>query len=248
VEYARWAPQYERIAQKFGFRISREREAAAVLRELLPDAAKQEPLRRAAARIAGRVAIVVGLAPEAGAPPIDRLPASMRGRVVLAADGAAERCLGAGIVPDLVVTDLDGPVASEVTANARGALVVVHAHGDNVPALREWVPEFSGELACSWAGPPQEALLNVGGFTDGERAAFLADDCGASEILLWGFDFHRVGETAPSDRDRKLAKLRFAEEDLELLRTSTRTPLVEWRRDGSRRPFHSAGAAARSTQ
>ncbi|HEV8049055.1 MAG TPA: 6-hydroxymethylpterin diphosphokinase MptE-like protein [Thermoplasmata archaeon] len=168
--------------------------------------------------------------------------------MVLAADGATERCLSAGVVPELVVTDLDGPVASEVTANARGALVVIHAHGDNTAALLQWVPEFTGELAGSWAGPPDDSLLDVGGFTDGERAAFLADHCGATEVLLWGFDFAKVVETDPEARERKLAKLRFAESDLELLRSSTATPLIEWRRDGSRRPFHAGGAAAKSTQ
>jgi uncharacterized Rossmann fold enzyme len=247
VEYARWAPQYERIARAFRFPEARERAAAAELRQLLPDKAKSDPLGRCRTRIAGREAIVVGLAPEAGAPPFDRLPAATGGRVVLAADGAAAPCLRAGIVPDLVVTDLDGPVASEVTANARGALVVIHAHGDNLPALRGWVPEFSGELAGSWSGPPEAELIDVGGFTDGERAAFLAEHCGATSVLLWGFDFRRVDEADPAERARKLAKLRFAADDLVFLARSSRVPLVEWRRDGSRRPFQDA-ASARSTQ
>jgi 2-amino-4-hydroxy-6-hydroxymethyldihydropteridine diphosphokinase len=247
VEYARWAPHYERIAREFGFPPEQEAEAATVLRGLLPADARLDPLGRCRVRIAGKEAIVVGLAPEAGAPPLDRLPVAGAGRVVLAADGAAARCLNAGIVPDLVVTDLAGPVASEVTANARGSLVVVHAHGDNVPALRAWVPEFSGELAGSWSGAPDPELLDVGGFTDGERAAYLAEHCGASSVLLWGFDFSRVAETDPAERSRKLAKLRFASEDLTWLASSSPVPLIEWRRDGSRRPYQD-GAAERSTQ
>ncbi|MCI4326750.1 MAG: DUF115 domain-containing protein [Thermoplasmata archaeon] len=247
MEYARWAPVYARIANAFGFDLLQEGAAAEVLRSMLDAEARTDPLARCRSRIEGRAAIVVGLAPEAGAPPLDRLPATRLGRVVLAADGATARCLAAGIVPDLVVTDLDGPVASEVTANARGALVVVHAHGDNIPALGEWVPEFSGELAGSWSGPPTAELLDVGGFTDGDRAAYLAEHCGATEVLLWGFDFARTEEREGAARDRKLAKLRFAETNLALLAESSRVPILEWRRDGTRRPFQVAGTG-KSTQ
>jgi len=111
--------------------------------------------------------VVVGRAPRAGPPPLWQRPAAARAPAVIAADGATTVCLNAGLVPDVIVTDLDGPVASEVAANVRGALVAVHAHGDNAPAIDRWVPEFTGQLAGSWAGPPRDGLFDVGGFTDG---------------------------------------------------------------------------------
>jgi 2-amino-4-hydroxy-6-hydroxymethyldihydropteridine diphosphokinase len=247
VEYGLWAPRYRQIAREFGFSLERERSAADRLRDLLPPEARREPTERGRRAIQGREAVVVGLAPDAGAPPLHLLSPPTTARVVLAADGAAARCLAANIVPDLVVTDLDGPVASEVTANARGALVVVHAHADNVPALERWVPEFSGPLLGSWAGPPTPELINLGGFTDGDRAAYLAEGLGASRLLLWGFDFERTEESDPLDRARKLRKLHFARASLEWLAQSSRTPILEWRRDGTVRPFQGE-PAARSTQ
>jgi len=247
MEYAHWAPQYARIAQSFGFDLAREAAAADRLRALLPPPALELPLERCAERIRGREAVVVGLAPEAGAPPLHLLPPTQLPRVVLAADGATTRCLAGGIVPDLVVTDLDGPVASEVNANARGALTVVHAHADNVDALERWVPEFSGSLAGSWAGPPAPDLLDVGGFTDGERAAFLAAHVGATRVLLWGFDFERPDGESPQERESKRRKLAFARQDLLLLASDGGPPIDEWRRDGTRRPFQ-LGTAERSTQ
>jgi uncharacterized Rossmann fold enzyme len=247
VEYGLWAPRYREIARTFGFSLDRERLAADRLRALLPAEALEAPLQRCRLRIDGREAVVVGLAPGAGAPPIHLLSSAPKPRVVLAADGAAAACLSAGIVPDLVVTDLDGPVASEVTANARGALVVVHAHSDNVPAVERWVPEFSGALCGSWAGPPTPELIDVGGFTDGDRAAYLADALGAARVLLWGFDFARAEETDPAERTRKLRKLEFARASLGWLAQSSRTPVLTWRRDGSTEPFH-AGPEPRSTQ
>ncbi|MGB6500604.1 MAG: 6-hydroxymethylpterin diphosphokinase MptE-like protein, partial [Thermoplasmata archaeon] len=148
-----------------------------------------------------------------------------------------EACLSAGLVPTVVVTDLDGPVASEVTASGRGAAVVVHAHGDNLPALETWVPEFPGPVAGSWAGPPRPALFNVGGFTDGDRAAYLAEELGAHRILLWGFEFEAVGETDPALRARKLAKLRWAKELLGELARYGRSPVLRWALDGSLAPY-----------
>lgn len=247
MEYGLWAPRYREIARNFGYSLDREHEAAERLRALLPTEAKEAPLARCRSRISGREAVVVGLGPGAGAPPLHLLPPTARPRVVLAADGAAAACLRAGIVPDLVVSDLDGPVASEVTANARGALVVVHAHADNVPALERWVPEFSGAVCGSWAGPPTEDLLDLGGFTDGDRAAYLAEGSGALRVLLWGFDFSRTEDPEPAERARKLRKLAFAERSLAWLAQNSRTPMLTWRRDGSLGPFQ-PGAAAKSTQ
>ena len=236
MEYDEWAPYYARIRREFGFAMDRERAAAERLRSLLPRDALRDPLGRATRRLAGRDVVVVGLAPRAGAPPVWRLPVARPTLAIVAADGAAERCLDAGLVPEVVVTDLDGPVPSEVLANARGALVVVHAHGDNVPQLERWVPEFSGELAGSWAGPPAQELLDVGGFTDGDRAAFLAAHAPARRILLWGFDFSDVREASADDAVRKREKLRWAGELLAVLARG-RTPVLTWRSDGTMEPY-----------
>jgi 2-amino-4-hydroxy-6-hydroxymethyldihydropteridine diphosphokinase len=237
VEYAEWAPYYEKIQRQFGFSFAREEAAAARLEELLPEVARAPPLTRIAPRLRGRDVVVVGLAPRAGPPPVWRLPPSRVPLAVVAADGAARPCLEAGIVPTAIVTDLDGPVASEVSANARGALTVVHAHGDNIPALEEWVPHFAGELAGSWAGPPRSALLNVGGFTDGDRAAFLAAHVGARRVLLWGFDFQRVEEREATSADRKRAKLDWARRLLEVLAERSTAPILTWQIDGTMHPY-----------
>ncbi|HUI38333.1 MAG TPA: 6-hydroxymethylpterin diphosphokinase MptE-like protein [Thermoplasmata archaeon] len=247
MEYASWAPRYEEIRREFGFPFDREERSARLLRSLLPEAALDDPLRRISERVRGRETIVVGLGPGAGAPPLWTRSTRAGRPAVVAADGATQPCLDAGIVPDVVVTDLDGPVASEVTACVRGSLVVIHAHGDNADALARWVPEFSGELAGSWAGPPADGLLDVGGFTDGDRAAYLADHVGAARILLWGFDFTQPEESEPDARVRKLAKLRWAARLLGELSGAGRTPVEEWRRDGSLRPYP-AGPIGPATQ
>jgi 2-amino-4-hydroxy-6-hydroxymethyldihydropteridine diphosphokinase len=245
VRYERWAPRYEAIRADFGYPFSEEERAATILSRLLPAASRIDALSRVRDRLGGRDAIVVGLAPGAGPPPVWRLAPSAPPPAVVAADGAARTCLAAGLVPAVVVTDLDGPVPAEVEANGRGALVVVHAHGDNVPALERWVPEFPGPLVGSWAGPPRDGLLDVGGFTDGDRAAYLAEEAGARRILLWGFDANAVDEADLRERDVKRRKLLWAVRLLEELAGYGSAPLFWWRRDGS---LSQVGSAERSTK
>ena len=237
MEFSAWEPQYERIRREFGFAMDREVRSADLLEALLPEEARHDGLVRASARLRDRDVLVVGLAPGAGPPPIWRLGRTDPPPVVVAADGAAAVCLDAGIVPAVVTTDLDGPLPAEVNANRKGSLVVIHAHGDNLPAVEEWVPQFPGELAGSWAGPPRPALLNVGGFTDGDRAVCLAEHARARRILLWGFDFDRVEEPTPSEAERKRAKLRWAKRIVADLARESPVPIAIWRPDGTQVPY-----------
>jgi len=233
VEYIEWAPRYDRIRAEFGFPFEREVAAADLLDSLLPPSAPEDPLALLRPLVEGRTAIVVGLAPRSGPPPLWRLPPTPRAPVLISADGATATCLDAGLVPAIVVTDLDGPVAAEVAANRRGSIVVIHAHGDNREALEEWVGQFPGTVVGSWAGPPRPRLLNVGGFTDGDRAAYLADHLGAEKILLWGFDFDRTAPTDPVAHEVKLVKLGWAGHMLGELAADGRVPLYLWRSDGT---------------
>ncbi|MGP8073345.1 MAG: 6-hydroxymethylpterin diphosphokinase MptE-like protein [Thermoplasmata archaeon] len=237
MEYSGWAPYYERIRVQLGLPFDREEMALAGLERVLPAAARDRPLERIGKRLTGREVVVVGLAPGAGPPPIWRRPAGADPLAVVAADGATATCLTAGLVPDVVVTDLDGPIPAEVTANQRGSLVVVHAHGDNQGAVAEWVPQFPGELAGSWAGRPTAGIIDVGGFTDGDRAVFLAEHVGARRILLWGFDFVRVDEPDRAIRTRKRVKLAWAARLVGALARDGRVPILLWAKDGTLAPY-----------
>jgi hypothetical protein len=84
--------------------------------------------------------------------------------------------------------------------------VAAHAHGDNVPAVREWVPRFSLDAVIpTTQAAPAPPVENFGGFTDGDRAAFLADHLGAASLRFvgWEFDDPAVGAM-------KAKKLRWA--------------------------------------
>ncbi len=98
---------------------------------------------------------------------------------LIAADGATSALLENDLVPDIIVTDLDGRIPDLRIANDRGgSFMVVHAHGDNVDKMTSYVPLFSRVLGTTQT-EPLDIVYNFGGFTDGgDRAAFLAEELG----------------------------------------------------------------------
>lgn len=173
--------------------------------EILRD---REPMLGAAKEtVAGHRAVVCGNAPTLDKE-LDEL--QKRDAVLLAADGATEVLLGRNIVPDIVVTDLDGPFPAILKANGLGSIMVVHAHGDNLDALNRYVPQLERVMGTVQCRPPP-GLYNFGGFTDGDRCVFLAKELGAASIKLVGFDFEDESVTP-----RKSRKLMWAKKLIEL--------------------------------
>lgn len=221
---------YRRIAAEFGYSERADREAAALL-----DAALARPLPLGQLRriVQGRTAIVAGAGPSLhGLARALREHGIPRGAALISADSATGTLLGAaGAVPDVVVTDLDGGLARALPeAAAAGAAMVVHAHGDNTGLIGRAAsalgPRCLGTSQCR----PVGSLHNFGGFTDGDRAAFLADALGAARIVLCGMDLcgGRIGSasgTAAADRPAKLRKLEWAGRLLEWLAGTSRSEL-----------------------
>jgi len=205
MKFATWEPFYQSILQDFGFSPGRDEEAAKLLAEILRD---REPMLQAAkAIVVGRRAVVCG-----NAPTLDKELEGLRERdaVFLAADGATSVLLEHNIVPDIVVTDLDGPFPVILKANEMGSIVVVHAHGDNLDALNRYVPKLKRIIGTVQCRPPP-GLFNFGGFTDGDRCVFLAKELGVASIKLIGFDFEDESVTP-----RKRRKLMWAKRLIEL--------------------------------
>ena len=108
--------------------------------------------------------------------------------VLIASDGATTALINQKIAPDIVVSDLDGDIDDILLANIRGANIVIHAHGDNMDRIAKLTSFFNNVLGTTQSQPIGN-LYNFGGFTDGDRAIFLAVALGASEIILAGMDF-----------------------------------------------------------
>jgi uncharacterized Rossmann fold enzyme len=209
VDYKLWEPLYLQILEDFGFSLQRDEEAAEQLADLL--AGRQEAFHDLCRLVQGNPVTVCGNAPHLAAE-LDDL-----GRIesaILAADGAVSVLLAKSIVPGAVVTDLDGPFQDILSANRMGSLAVVHAHGDNLDALKRFVPLLERVVGTCQCRPPP-GLFNFGGFTDGDRCVFLAKELGATKINLLGFDFQDARLTP-----RKRKKLIWAKKLIDLALSS----------------------------
>ena len=176
-----WEPHYSEILDYFGFSREDDERAAQVLAELLPR--DDTDLLRAA--IHGHECIVCGNAPGL----LDEVRATdFSGRVVIAADAAARVLLHAGHRPDVILSDIDGMDDDFLSMNVQGTILVLHAHGDNIPLVRSWVPKVRGPVVGTTQATPMPHVYNFGGFSDGDRCVFCAHELGAAGVTLIGFD------------------------------------------------------------
>lgn len=141
--------------------------------------------------------------------------------VHMAADGASTLLLEKGVLPHVVVTDLDGALKSIFRCGENGSIIVVHAHGDNIGNIITSVPRMRDfKLLGTTQVKPTSTAYNFGGFTDGDRCVFIAEALGAKEVWLVGMDFGNViGRYSKPYLTRdvpatpvKQAKLKFASE------------------------------------
>lgn len=204
MNFEEWEPYYDEILRDFGYSREKDRESAELLVEL--SGGKRLSASDARDLVEGRRVTVVGDAPSLSGELRRRHP---RG-AVLAADGAASKLMARGLIPDIIATDLDGDPAKLPEAEEKGSMLAVHAHGDNRHLIEAWIPMFEGVLPTCQCRP-FDGLYNFGGFTDGDRAAFMADELGAAEIDLMAFDFEAY------DDELKGRKLRWAERLLSTL-------------------------------
>jgi uncharacterized Rossmann fold enzyme len=194
VNFETFEPVYEAILADFGFDRAADERARDVAAEL------STPFPRS--RFDdwdGAVVAVAGAAPCLR----DEVGLARRADVVVAASTAADVLVDAGVDVDCMVTDLDKNPDTAADLTARGVPVAAHAHGDNVPAVREWLPRFDADHTLTTTqAAPVGAVHNPGGFTDGDRAAFLADRAGADRLVFpgWAFD----DETVAPMKARKL--------------------------------------------
>jgi hypothetical protein len=195
MKFAEWEPVYEAIVADFGF----DREADTDARDLLASLTEPFDLGRLP-EVEGRTVAIAG-----GASSLwDELGLVREADVVFAASSAAGVLREAGVDVDLMTTDVDKIPATARDLTRDGVPVAVHAHGDNVPAVREWVPRFDAAWTLATTQvEPVPGVVNFGGFTDGDRAAFLADHFGAARLTFPGWDFDDL-DVDPVKR-RKLA-------------------------------------------
>jgi uncharacterized Rossmann fold enzyme len=145
----------------------------------------------------------------------------------IVADGAVKALIENNIIPDILVTDLDGDEKSLKKIGKGKTIMVVHAHGDNFDKL-ELVSKFKNCIGTTEAKSFGK-IHNFGGFTDGDRCVFLAKHFKAKKIILFGMDFgNKIGKyskTKITSKKTKIKKLRQGKKLLEWIASKNSSDL-----------------------
>jgi len=213
MKYEEWELIYHQIVEDLGMSIDKDERAASVLNELIKEELRiGDPDQWLSNAIAGKNALIIGPCIPPSELKDKALSEKWDNEILVTSVGlGTKHALEVGIIPDIVLTDLDKSPVSDIMANENGAIAVIHAHGDNMGSLRAWVPRFQGKVIPTCQCAPIEGIYNWGGFTDGDRAYSLLRHFNAAEISLIGFDFEKPCETDPGDVEIKKKKLAWAE-------------------------------------
>jgi uncharacterized Rossmann fold enzyme len=193
-----WRKKYSDILKEFKYDEKKDKESAIILDSILEKSNTNEKI---ISLIKGKTVLVIGSGPSLSTAILN------------------------GIIPDIIVTDLDGDENTLEKIGKTKSIFVVHAHGDNIEKL-ELVKKFKNCIGTSQSTPFNK-IQNFGGFTDGDRGVFLANHYEAKKIILFGMDFgKRIGKfskTKKSERKVKLMKLKKGEFLLEWLSAITKS-------------------------
>jgi uncharacterized Rossmann fold enzyme len=148
---------------------------------------------------------------------------------IISANGATTALLKVvELIPQFIVSDLDGNVEDQLKANRLGSTIVIHGHGDNITQLRKYVPKFVNIIGTTQVKPTIN-VYNFGGFTDGDRAVFFAASMKPSMIVLAGMDLgQKIGKYSKDkirSKEEKILKLKVCRELLEWFASKVEMPL-----------------------
>ena len=128
---------------------------------------------------------------------------------LIVADGPLRACLQRNIIPELIISDLDGYIPDIIWATQNGSKIIIHAHGDNISRVHQYSAKLNP--ICMTSTYPSDSTFCWGGFTDGDRATMMSLSLGCASIKLLGFDFNKVGSFSGEYSPRKMEKLVWAQ-------------------------------------
>lgn len=218
-----WKPYYQEIASKLNLDTEMDQKATKILHQLLANTDPKPLLNRLKSLIEGNDVVVCGAGPSLQKHLEEIVEEKeMSQAVFVAADGATSAFLELGKTCEVIVTDLDGDKNDLAQMIKKGALAIVHGHGDNIRTLESFVPEVLPVLGSTQVKPTSRVFL-WGGFTDGDRACFVASHYNPRRIILAGMDFgSMIGRWSKPYEDQhfkanamKQAKLNIAKQLIE---------------------------------
>jgi len=209
-----WGKKYTEILREFQYSQRKDAQSARVLNSILRT---KFPLKKLEKVVKNQTIFVIG----AGSSLNQSIPFLKKYKKItkIVADGASKALIENKIKCDIVVTDLDGDQKFLKKAGKENAIMIVHAHGDNIDKLH-LASDFKYCIGTT-EGKPFGNVRNFGGFTDGDRCVFLAKHFCAKKIILFGMDLGtkigRYSKNKVINRATKIRKLRRGKKLLEWL-------------------------------
>lgn len=195
---------YDVVSAEFGYDRKKDDQSARRLAGVLKN--RKDAYHKLQKLIRDKTVLVVGAGPSLHGS-FDTILSHADDTVVIAADTAVLSLLQNDIRCDVIVTDLDGDMPSHQKAAKCGAIMVVHAHGDNMHLLHH-AKHFDTCIGTTQTAPLCN-IRNFGGFTDGDRAIFLAAHFAPRNIILFGMDFgSKIGAHSDTDKSEYDVKIR----------------------------------------
>jgi len=222
-----WWPWYDKIIKELGYDPNKDQFAADILSRLISK--RTIKLQNLKDSIFGRPVLLFGAGPSLEEDLQQLLKKDLFNKfLIVSADGATSALLKiAKITPNIIVSDLDGNIQDLLRANKLGSIMVIHGHGDNIPRLKRYIPRFRNIVGTTQI-EPRLNVYNFGGFTDGDRAAFLMVGMGARCVILVGMDLGQAIGKYSKRKVRsihtKILKLEICKDLLEWLVSKVDTP------------------------
>ncbi len=209
-----WKTRYREIRNVFGYRKYDDLISAKKLNSKI---GKRYPLSNIKKTIRGQTVFIIGAGPS-----LSRSISTLKkyqNITKIVADGAVQALIEHKIKPQILVTDLDGDIASIKKIGRTKIPIIIHAHGNNYDKL-DIVSKLQNKIGTTQTEKFGK-LENFGGFTDGDRCVFLAENFHAKKIILFGMDYgDKIGKYSKRkviDRKTKLKKLECGKKLLEWL-------------------------------
>ena len=207
-----WETRYREIRNVFGYRKHEDLVSAKKLNSKIRN---RYPLSNIKKTINGQTVFIIGAGPSLSR----SIPTLKKYQNItkVVADGAVQALIEHNIKPQILVTDLDGDIASIKKIGRTKIPIIIHAHGNNYDKL-DIVSELQNKIGTTQTKKFGK-LENFGGFTDGDRCVFLAESFNAKKIILFGMDFgNKIGKYSKKkviDKKTKLKKLEYGKKLLE---------------------------------
>ena len=219
-----WTTRYNEIVNDFGYSKKKDIQSSRLLDSLLSRKTRITELKKL---IENESVFIIGAGPSL----LSCIPILKKYNKItkIVADGATKALIENNLKSNIVVTDLDGDISVLKRVGKTNAVMVVHAHGDNLEKLY-LAKNFKNCIGTTQAKPFGK-IHNFGGFTDGDRCVFLANHFKAKKIILFGMDF---GSTIGS-----FSKIRVTNKDIKIRKLRRGKKLLEWLAQKSRSELYS---------